>query len=150
MAGHFRNSAGNGGIMGYVVFSFTVNHLISIFLVFLLPSGILPIFSPVLPVQPGNLQYKKWYEIAVFLYRSRCRYEKFQLYQSAWYGIDFTAFNTTFKYQISQQFIKLEYEKIKTPNTFLNSLMITKFTTLKKHNRANFHKIVHCYTVYSS
>ena len=40
MAGHFRNSAGDGGIIGYMVFSFTVNHLISNFLVFLLPSSI--------------------------------------------------------------------------------------------------------------
>ena len=40
MAGHFWNSAGDGNIIGYMVFSFTVNHLISIFLVFLLPSGI--------------------------------------------------------------------------------------------------------------
>ena len=40
MAGHFQNSAGDGGIIGYMVFSFTVNHLISIFLVFLLPSSI--------------------------------------------------------------------------------------------------------------
>ena len=40
MAGHFQNSAGDGSIMGYMVFSFTVSHLIFIFLVFLLPAGI--------------------------------------------------------------------------------------------------------------
>ena len=39
--------------------------------------------------------------------------------------------NTTFKYQISQQFIKLNYEKIKTPNTSSNSLTTTEFTTIK-------------------
>ena len=32
MAGHFQNSTGDGGIMGYLVFSFNVNHLISLFL----------------------------------------------------------------------------------------------------------------------
>ena len=68
MAGHFWNSAGDGNIIGYMVFSFTVNHLISIFLVFLLTSGI-RFFFPVLPVQPSKLRYKKQYEIAVFLYR---------------------------------------------------------------------------------
>ena len=31
MASHFRNSAGDSGIMGYMVFSFNVNHLISLF-----------------------------------------------------------------------------------------------------------------------
>ena len=40
MAGHFRNSADDGGIMGYMVFSFTVNHLISVFLFFLLSADI--------------------------------------------------------------------------------------------------------------
>ena len=40
MASYFWNSADDGGIMGYMVFSFTFNHLISIFLVFLLPFGI--------------------------------------------------------------------------------------------------------------
>ena len=79
MADHFRNSAGDGGIMDYMVFSFTVNHLISIFLVFILSSGIR--FFPVLPVQPGKLRYKKRYEIAGFPYRPRCRYEKFRLYR---------------------------------------------------------------------
>ena len=85
MADHFRNSADDGGIMDYMVFSFTVNHLISIFLVFILSSGYLfPAgirFFPVLPVQPGKLRYKKRYEIAGFLYRPRCRYEKFRLYR---------------------------------------------------------------------
>ena len=38
MAGYFRNSSGDCGIMGYMIFSFTVNHF---FLVFLLPTGIL-------------------------------------------------------------------------------------------------------------
>ena len=55
MAGHFQNSASNGSIMGYMVFSFTINHLIFIFLVFLLLAGIFfgwyPIFFLVLPVQ---------------------------------------------------------------------------------------------------
>ena len=39
--------------------------------------------------------------------------------------------NTTFKYQVSQQFIKLNYEKIKTPNTSSNSLTTIEFTTIK-------------------
>ena len=37
----------------------------------------------------------------------------------------------------SQQYIKLKYAKIKTPNTCSNNLMINKFTTQKK-NIANF------------
>ena len=32
MAGHFWNSVGDSGIMGYMVFSFNVNQLISLFL----------------------------------------------------------------------------------------------------------------------
>ena len=39
--------------------------------------------------------------------------------------------NTTFKYQISQQFIKLNYEKIKIPNASSNSLTNTEFITIK-------------------
>ena len=104
MAGHFWNSAGDSGIMGYMVFSFTVNHLISIFLVFILSSGIR--FFSVLPVQPGKLRYKKRYEIAGFLYRSRCRYEKFRLYRPVRYWLHCY-------FQITRNIIKLFMVKVK-------------------------------------
>ena len=40
--------------------------------------------------------------------------------------------NATFKYQVSQQYVKLKYEKIKISNAFSNSLTITKYTTLNR------------------
>ena len=75
--------------MGYMVFSFIVNHLISIFLVFYhrLVSDFFPSFV-------GKLWYKKRYEIAVVLYRPSYRYEKLWPYRPVQYGIDFIAHNT--------------------------------------------------------